>query len=70
MTKKKQEEQVEPQKVEFKDKIKNSYYLDRLTEERLVEIYVKRMKEGERPRKSRLIDEAVQLLHEKEIGKN
>lgn len=68
MAKKKAEEPAEPQKAEFKDKIKSSYYLDKLTEERLVEIYIKRMKAGGRPRKSQLVDEAVQLLHEKELG--
>lgn len=54
-------------KTEFKDKIKSSYYLDKLTEERLMEIYIKRMKAGQRPRKSQLIDEAVALLHQHEI---
>ena len=64
MTKKK-----EPKKVEFKDKMKSSYYLERETERRLVEIYLYRMEEGQRLRKSNLVDEAVKLLYEKEFGK-
>ena len=56
-------------KVEFKDKIKSSYYLELKSEERLVEIYINRMKHSERPRKSNLVDEAIKLLHEKEFGK-
>jgi hypothetical protein len=65
MTKKKEA----PEKVEFKDKIKSSYYLDKKTEERLMELYIKRMKDGQRPRKSQLVDEAVLCLYEMEIGK-
>jgi hypothetical protein len=58
------------EKVEFKDKIKSSYYLDKMTEERIVEIYIKRLKRGQRPRKSNIVDEAVKLLYEKEFGKD
>ena len=56
------------EKVEFKNKIKSSYYLDKKTEERLMGLYIKRMNDGERPRKSQLIDEAVLCLYMKEIG--
>lgn len=56
-------------KVHFTDKIRSSYYLDPKTEERLVQVYIKRMKEGERSRKSGLIDEAVKLLYEHEFKK-
>jgi hypothetical protein len=66
MTKKKETKE----KVEFKDKIKSSYYLDKMTEERIVEIYIKRLKRGQRPRKSNIVDEAVKLLYEKEFGKD
>jgi hypothetical protein len=58
----------EPEKIEFKDKIKSSYYLEKKTEERLVEIYIKRLNASQRQRKSHLIDEAVALLHKKEFG--
>ena len=60
---------IELEDVDFKDKIKSSYYVSKETEERLMEIYVKRMKEGERPRKSSLIEEAVLTLHQKEFQK-
>lgn len=56
-------------KVEFKDKIKSSYYLDKKTEERIMELYIHRIKNGQRPRKSQLIDEAVLCLYEREIRK-
>jgi hypothetical protein len=56
-------------KTEFKDKIKSSYYLDQETEARIVEIYLKRLKEGQRPRKSNIVDQAVLLLYEKEFKK-
>ena len=56
------------EKILFKDKIKCSYYLDKKTEEKIVEIYINRMRRGERPRKSTIIDEAVALLHKKESG--
>lgn len=58
-----------PKKTLFKDKIKSSYYLDKKTEEMIVEIYINRMKHGERPRKSNIVDEAITLLHKKEFGK-
>ena len=60
----------EVKKIEFKDKIKSSYYLEKETEERLVEIYIKRMKKGNRLRKSNLVDEAIKLLYEKEFKSN
>lgn len=53
--------------VPFIDKIKSSYYLDRKTEERIMEICINRMKKGERPRKSNIVDEAIALLHKKEF---
>ena len=56
--------------AEFKDKIKSSYYLDIKTEERIMALYMKRLKEGQRARKSQLVDEAIKLLYDKEIGKN
>ena len=59
----------QPKKIEFKDKLKSSYYLDRKTEEKIVEIYINRMKVGERPRKSSIVDEAIALLYKKEFGK-
>lgn len=62
MTKKKP-----PKKIEFKDKIKSSYYLNRKTEEKIVEIYINRMKSGERPRKSSIVDEAITLLYKTEF---
>jgi hypothetical protein len=65
MTKKKNESS----KVEFKDKIKSSYYLEKITEEHIVEIYIKRLKEGLRPRKSNIVDEAIKLLYNTEFGK-
>lgn len=55
--------------ADFKDKIKSSYYLDIKTEERIMEIYMKRLKEGNRPRKSQLVDEAIKLLYIKEFDK-
>ena len=58
-----------PKKIEFKDKLKSSYYLDRKTEEKIVEIYINRMKVGERPRKSSIVDEAIALLYRAEFGK-
>jgi hypothetical protein len=59
---------LDSKKPEFKDKLKSSYYLDIKTEERLVEIYLNRLKQNQRQRKSHLIDEAVALLHKKELG--
>jgi hypothetical protein len=56
-------------KILFKDKIKSSYYLDKKTEEKIVEIYINRMKRGERPRKSSIVDEAISLLYKTEFGK-
>lgn len=56
--------------TEFKDKIKSSYYLDIKTEERIITLYMKRLKEGQRARKSQLVDEAIKLLYDKEMGKN
>lgn len=56
------------EKVAFKNKIKSSYYLDKKTEERVVEIYLKRLNEGKRARKSTIIDDAIELLHKKELG--
>lgn len=58
-----------PKKIEFKDKLKSSYYLDRKTEEKIVEIYINRMKIGERPRKSSIVDEAIALLYKSEFNK-
>ncbi len=60
------EKKSRPKTVPFADKIKSSYYLDKKTEEKIVEIYIKRMKKGERPRKSTIVDEAIALLYEKE----
>lgn len=62
-TKKKKE------KILFKDKLKSSYYLEMKTEEKIVEIYVNRMKRGERPRKSSIVDEAIALLYKTEFAK-
>jgi len=59
----------EPAKIEFKDKMKSGYYLEKETEKRLMEIYIKRMEDGQRVRKSNLIDEAVKVLFEKEFEK-
>ena len=64
---KKKTEALEP--VEFKNKIKCSYYLAKETEERLMELYIHRIKNGSRPRKSQLIDEAVLCLYNQEVGK-
>lgn len=61
-------EKKEKTPVEFKDKIKSSYYLDKKTEERIVEIYINRIKRGERPRKSSIVDEAIMLLYNTEFG--
>lgn len=58
-----------PEKIEFKDKIKSSYYLDKKSEEKIVEIYINRMKRGERPRKSGIVDEAIALLYKTEFEK-
>jgi hypothetical protein len=55
--------------VDFKDKIKNSYYLESKTEQRIVEIVLHRLKQGKRTRKSYLIDEAIELLHMMEFRK-
>lgn len=59
----------EPNTIKFKDKIKSSYYVEKKTEERLMELCIHRIKEGQRVRKSQLIDEAVLCLYEKEIHK-
>jgi hypothetical protein len=56
-------------KIQFKDKLKSSYYLDRNTEKKIVEIYINRMKIGERPRKSSIVDEAIALLYKSEFNK-
>ena len=53
----------------FKDKIKSSYYLDIKSEEMIMGLYLKRLHEGERPRKSQLVDEAIKLLYDTEMGK-
>jgi hypothetical protein len=53
-------------KAQFKDKLKASYYIDPKTEERLLEISLKRAREGKRTRKSQIIDEAVELFHKQE----
>lgn len=58
-----------PDKIKFVDKIKSSYYLDKKTEEKIVEIYINRMKRGERPRKSNIVDEAIALLYKTEFDK-
>ncbi len=55
--------------VNFKDKIKSSYYLDIKSEEMIMGLYLKRLHEGERPRKSQLVDEAIKLLYDTEMGK-
>jgi hypothetical protein len=55
-------------KTEFKDKIKSSYYFDKKAEEQILDIYVKRLKEGHRPRKSHIVEEAIGLLYKKEFG--
>lgn len=55
--------------VPFADKIKSSYYLDKQTERKIVEIYINRMKKGERPRKSNIVDEAIELLYKTEFAK-
>ena len=52
----------------FKDKIKCSYYLKVSTEEMLMKIYINRLQKKERPRKSQLIDEAVECLYKTEFG--
>ncbi len=54
------------EKAEFKDKFKVSYYIDPKTEERLIEISLKRTKAGKRTRKSQIVDEAVELLYKQE----
>jgi len=56
-----------PEKSEFKDKLKSSYYLNKKTEEKIMEIYINRLQHGERPRKSSIVDEAIALLYEKEF---
>ncbi len=56
-------------KTQFKDKFKASFYIDPKTEVRLIEISLKRTKEGNRARKSQLIAEAVALLYEREAIK-
>jgi hypothetical protein len=53
--------------VPFKDKMKSSYYLNKKTEEHIIEIYIKRLKEGSRIRKSGIVDEAVELLYNTEF---
>ena len=53
-----------------KGKLKASYYLEIETEQRIMEIYMKRLKAGNRVRKSNLIDEAIELLHKKEFKNN
>ena len=55
--------------TEFKDKIKSSYYLSIETEMRITELYMNRLREGKRARKSQLVDEAIELLYETEMGK-
>lgn len=54
------------EKAKFKDKLKSSYYIDPKTEERLMEISLKRAMAGKRARKSQIIDEAVELLYRQE----
>lgn len=56
------------EKAHFKDKLKASYYIDPMTEERLLEISIRRAREGKRIRKSQIIDEAVKLLHKQQSG--
>ena len=56
------------EKIPFADKIKSSYYLDKHTEEKIVEIYINRMKRGQRPRKSAIVDEAIALLYKTEFS--
>lgn len=48
-------------------KLKASYYLEVETEQRIMEIYMKRLKEGNRVRKSNIVDEAIELLYKKEF---
>ncbi len=55
--------------TEFKDKIKSSYYLSIETEMRITELYMNRLREGKRARKSQLVDEAIKLLYDTELGK-
>lgn len=57
------------EKAKFKDKLKSSYYIDPKTEERLMQISLKRAKTGKRARKSQIIDEAVELLYKQESNK-
>ena len=61
------EKKARSKTVPFADKIKSSYYLDKKTEEKIVEIYINRMKKGERPRKSNIVDEAIALLYKNEF---
>jgi hypothetical protein len=58
------------EKGQFKDKLKSSYYLLNDTEAMISEIYVNRLKRGERPRKSSIVDEAIALLYKAEFNKN
>ncbi len=55
--------------INFKDKLKSSYYLEKKTEEKIVEIYINRMRQGTRPRKSSIVDEAIALLYTTEFNK-
>ena len=48
-------------------KLKASYYLEVETEQRIMEIYMKRLKAGNRVRKSNLVDEAIELLYKIEF---
>jgi len=58
-----------PEKVLFVDKIKCAYYLKKETEEKIMLLIIHYMKQGRRPSKSNIVDEAVEVLYGLEIGK-
>jgi len=53
-------------KSDSEGKIKVSFYLLPKTEERIIDICLKRLKKGARSRKSAIVDEAIELLYKKE----
>ena len=49
------------------EKVKVTYYLDRLKVEKLLDIYINRLKQNQRPLKSGIIEEGIQLLFKTEF---
>ena len=58
--------ELDKSKIPFKDKVKCSYYLNKSSEIKIAKICINRMEHGGRSSKSGIVDEAIDLLYNKE----